>query len=119
MWPGWFNLIFLLYTSLRELKIRLLEVGKWPEDIFLNHGHYIVEVWNNQANDSLLILEQLLDLINGVQSFGLALDILGFVLVVVVLLTDQQLLLEALFGVLVGSATSSSLPRCIGVTRGL
>ena len=117
MWPGWFDLIFLLHTSLRELKIRLLEVGKWPEDIFLNHGHYIVKVRNNQANDSLLILKQLLDLINGVQSFGLAFDILRFVLVIVVLLTDQQLLLEALLGVLVGCATSSSLAWCISVSR--
>ena len=53
-----------------------------------------------------------MNLVNSVQPFGLALDILGLVLVVVGLLTDQELLLERLLGVLVGRACTASGTRC-------
>jgi hypothetical protein len=65
-------------------------------------------MWDDQAYHGLLILQQLLDFIDGIEAFGLALNILGLILVVVVLLADEQLLLEALFGVFVGSPSTSS-----------
>ena len=76
MWPRWLNLVFSFDSGLGELKVGLLEVWKGSEDVLLDHGHNIVQKWNNQTNDRLLILKHLLDLVNGVKSFGLALDVL-------------------------------------------
>jgi hypothetical protein len=65
-------------------------------------------MWNDQAYHSLLILQQLLNFINGIESFGLALNVLGLILVVVVLLANEQLLLEALLCVFIRRATTCS-----------
>ena len=123
MWPGWLNLIFGFHSSLGELKILFLEIGKWPENVFLNHGHNIVEVRNNETDNRFLILQKLLNLVNSIKSFGLAFNIFALILVVIVLLADQQLLLERLLGVLGSGATGSSLPHslstsCSGFGRG-
>ena len=76
MWPGWFDLIFLFHTGFGELEVGFLEVGEWPKDVLLNHGHNIVQMGDDQTNDCLLVLKQLLNFVDGIQSFGLALDIL-------------------------------------------
>jgi hypothetical protein len=65
-------------------------------------------MWNDQAYHGLLILQQLLDFIDGIETLGLALHILGLIFVVVVLLADEQLLLEALLGVLIRCASTCS-----------
>ena len=119
MWPGWLNFVLGFNTGLRELEVGSLEVWQWAEDVLLDHGHDIVQQWNNQANDRLLILEHLLDLVDGVKSLSLALDILLLILIVVGLLADQQFLLETLLGVLLGSGATSgtwgaSGGRCLG-----
>ena len=96
MWPGRVDLILSLDTRFRKIKIGLLDVWQWPKDVLLDHGHDIVEVWNDQTDDGLLILKVLLDFIDRVKPLRFALNILGLVLVVVVLLADHQLLLEGL-----------------------
>ena len=48
--PCWINFIFLFNTSLRELQVRFLDIWKWPKDIFLDHGHDIIKMRNDQAN---------------------------------------------------------------------
>ena len=62
---------------------------------------------DDKRDDRFLILKELLDLVDSIQTLRLPLHILRLILVVVVLLADQQLLLEALLRVLVGSASGS------------
>ena len=113
MRPGWLDLVFSLHSGLGELQILFLEIGKWSENVFLDHGHHVVQMGDNQTHNRFLILQQLLDLVNGVESFGLALDILALVLVIVVLLANKQLLLEGLLGVLgCGTPRSSLVMAC-------
>jgi hypothetical protein len=119
MRPGGLNFILLLDTSFRELEVGLLEVWQRSENVLLNHGHHIVKMRNNQRNNRLLILKHLLDFVDSVQPFGLALNILGLVFVVEVLLADQKLLLETLFGVLIGGACSLSILARIACTSRL
>ena len=76
MWPGGFDLVLSLNTGFRKLEVGFLEVREWSEDVFLNHGHDIVEMGDDQADNGLLVLKQLLNFIDGVQSFSLALDVL-------------------------------------------
>jgi hypothetical protein len=109
MWPGWFNLIFLLDSGLRELEVGSLEVGKGSENVLLNHGHHIVQVRDDKTDYRFLVLKQLLYFVDCVQSLGLALNILGFILVVIGLLADKKLLLEGLLRVFVGCPPSASL----------
>ena len=96
MRPGWVDLFLLLHARFRELKVRLLDIGERTEDIFLDHGHDIIKMRNDQCCHCLLILKQGLHFVDSVQPLGLALDIAGLVLVVVVALADEQLLLKAL-----------------------
>jgi len=76
MWPGGFNFILSLNTGLRELKIGFFEVGEWSEDVFLNHGHNVIKMWDNETYNRLLILEQLLNFVDSVKSLGLSFDVL-------------------------------------------
>ena len=112
MRPGWFNLVLGFDSGLRELQVGLLEVRQWPEDVFLDHGHDIVQVGNDQTHNRFLVLQQLLDFVDGVQSFGLPLDVLRLVLVVVRFLANQQFLLEGLLRILVRCGATSSWAWC-------
>ena len=56
MRPGGIDLILGLDTSLRKLKIGLLDVWQRPKDVLFNHGHDIIKVRNDETNDGLLIL---------------------------------------------------------------
>ena len=118
MWPCWVNLVLCLDSCFRELQVRLLHVWKWSENVFLDHGHHIVEMWDDKAYHSFLVLEQLLDLVNSIETLCLTFDILGLILVVVVLLANQKFLLEGLFGVLVGSTSTGSVSRLRAATGG-
>jgi len=89
MRPSWINFILGLHTGLRESQVRLLDVGKRSEDVLLNHGHDVVQVRNDEADNSLLVLQELLNLINSIEPLGFALDILRLVLVVITLLAYQ------------------------------
>ena len=76
MWPSWVDLIFLLHTGLRELEVGLLDIWERSENVFLNHGHHIVKVRNDQTYHCLLILKHLLDFVDSVEAFCFALYIL-------------------------------------------
>lgn len=89
MRPSWIYFILGLHTGLRESQVRLLDVGKRSEDVLLNHGHDVVQVRNDEADNSLLVLQELLNLINSIEPLGFALDILRLVLVVITLLAYQ------------------------------
>tara|TARA_B100000780_G_C21015603_1_gene406851 strand:- start:131 stop:439 length:309 start_codon:yes stop_codon:yes gene_type:complete len=65
---------------------------------------------NDEADHLLLILQELLDLIDSIKPLSFTFNILGLVLVIVVLLANEQLLLEALLGQLsLHSLTISNL----------
>ena len=117
MWPGRIDLVLGLDTCLRKLKIRFLDIRQRPEDVLLDHGHDIVEVRNDEADDSLLILQVLLNLIDSIEPLGFAFDILGLILVVVVLLANEQFLLEALLSLL--ATALSSISNLVASARGL
>ena len=76
MGPSRLNFVLLLDTGFGELKVGLLEVWQGSENVLLNHGHNVVQVGNNQRNNRLLILKHLLDFVDSVQPFGLALNVL-------------------------------------------
>ena len=117
MRPGRVDLILSLDARFRKIKIGLLDVWQRSKDIFLDHGHDIVEVRNDQTDDCLLVLQVLLDLIDRVKPLSFALYILGLVLVVVVLLADQQLLLEALLIVMLSLRYALSACSLVSSTR--
>ena len=75
-------------------------------------------MWNDETDNGLLVLQQLLDLVNGIQPLGLALDIFGLVLVIIVLLAYKQFLLEALLGLLL-STLYASTSHLVGSALGL
>lgn len=75
MRPGGVDLFLLLDTGLRELEIGFLDVRQRPEDVLLDHGHHVIEVRYDQRHDCLLVLEQRLNLVNGIQTLRLAFDI--------------------------------------------
>ena len=66
MRPSWINLILSLNTSLRELEIGLFHIWQRSEDVLLDHGHYVIQVWNDQIDNCLLVLQVLLNFINGI-----------------------------------------------------
>ena len=70
--PGWVHLFLLVDTGLREAEVRLLDVGEGPEDILLDHLHDLVEVGDDDADNVLLVLEHLLELLNSIESLSLA-----------------------------------------------
>lgn len=119
MRPGRVDLILSLDARFRKIKIGLFDVWQRSKDIFLDHGHDIVEVRNDQTDDCLLVLQVLLDLIDRVKPLSFALYILGLVLVVVVLLADQQLLLEALLIVMLSLRYALSACSLVSSTRRL
>ena len=47
MRPSWINLILSLNTSLRELEIGLFHIWERSEDVLLDHGHYVIQVWDD------------------------------------------------------------------------
>lgn len=96
--PRRIDLVILFNTCLWEIEVWLLHVGQRPEYVLLNHGHHIVQVWNDDRDHCFLVLKKRLNLVDGVKPVCLALDILRFILVVIVLLTEQELLLETLLG---------------------
>lgn len=69
--PSGIHLFFLINSSLLEAKVALFHVGEGTENIFLNHLHNLVEVGNNQRRDVFLVLEHLLQLLDGIKSLGL------------------------------------------------
>jgi len=75
MRPGGVHIFFLLNTSLRETQVRFFDVGKRSEDVLLNHLDNIVQIGNNQTHNVLLVLENLLELVDGLQAVSLSLDI--------------------------------------------
>ena len=108
MWPCGIDFILSFDTCLRELKVLFFDIWKWSENVLLDHGHNVIEVWNDETDDGLLVLQVLLDLINGIESLGLALNILGLILVIVVLLANEQLLLETLLSLFLWLASGTT-----------
>lgn len=95
MGPGGINFLLLFNTSLGERKTRvLLDVGKRSEDVLLNHLHHLVKIRNDELDDASLFLKKGLQLAYGVDSFRLAFDVLGLVVVIVNFHANLELLEE-------------------------
>lgn len=69
--PRGVHLLLLVDAGLSEAEVGLLDVGEGAEDVLLDHLHDLVQVGDDQAGHVLLVLEHLLQLLNGVQAFGL------------------------------------------------
>lgn len=121
MRPGGIHLILLFHTSFRELQVGFLDVRQRTEDILLDGGHNVIKMRNDQSCHRLLILKQSLHLIDSIKPFGLTLDIAGLVLIVVRLLTNEQLLLEAFLEqiLLVRVLSIGTVRACHLASRGL
>lgn len=116
MRPCWVHLFFLVNTCLRETEIGFLDIGQRSEYVLLDHLHNFIQVRDDHANYIFLVLEHLLEFLDCIKSLSLALDILSFVLVIIILHAELQLLDERFFGVLVGWYTflSAALGRSGG-----
>lgn len=114
MGPGRVHILLGLDTGLRETEASFFHVGKWSEDVLLDHLNDLVQIWNDQADDVFLVLEQLLQLVDRLKSVRLALDVLGLIFVVKILHAKLKFLQKRLLGVLVCSWTSCprALRRC-------
>ena len=66
MRPSWIDFIFCLNTSLWDLKRVFPNIRQWSKYILFNHGHYIIQMRDDQSIHHFLILQQLLDFINSV-----------------------------------------------------
>ena len=71
MGPRRVHLFFLINTGFSKIQVAFFDVWKWTEDVFLNHLHDLIKVWNNDAHDIFLVLKHLLELLNGVKSLSL------------------------------------------------
>ena len=71
MGPGWVHLLFLVNTSLSEVKIAFLNIGQRSEDVLLNHLHHLVQVGNDHRNHIFLVGEHLLELLDRVKALSL------------------------------------------------
>ena len=100
MWPGWVDFLLLFNTSLIVPEVGLLDVWKGSENVPLNGVHDIIEVRHDQRSDNLLVLKVSLQLVDSVESLGLALDVLSLVGIVELLCANRQLLKEVLLVVL-------------------
>lgn len=56
MGPRWIHFFLLVDTGLSHTKIRFFDVGKWSENILLNHLHYFVQIRYDQTRYVLLVL---------------------------------------------------------------
>ena len=69
--PGGVHLLLLIDTCLCKVQIALLDVWEWAEDVFLDHLHHFVKVWDDHAHHIFLVLEHGLKLSDGVESLSL------------------------------------------------
>ena len=69
--PGRVHFLLLIDTSLRKVQIALLYAGQRTENVLLNHLHDFIDVGKDNADDIFLVCEQLLDLLDGVETLRL------------------------------------------------
>ena len=69
--PGGVHLLLLVDTSLRETEVRFLHVGQGSEDVLLDHLHDLVQVRDDEVGHVFLVLEHLLELLDGIESLSL------------------------------------------------
>ena len=73
-------------------------------------GHDVVQLRDDELHHTFLVLQKLLNFIDGVEPLSLAFNILGIVFVVVGLLANHQLLLKGLFAVLAAHHCRAAAP---------
>lgn len=83
MGPRRVHLFFLINACLRKAQVRFFNVGERAENILGDHIHDLVQVRNDDTHHIFLVLQHLLQLRDGIQTFSLSFDILAFVLVIV------------------------------------
>lgn len=69
--PGRVDLLLLLDTCLAEAEAAFLNVGQGTENVLLYHLHDLVEVWDNQCGNVLLVAQKLLQLVDRIQALRL------------------------------------------------
>ena len=76
--PGGVHLLLLVDTSLSHAQVGLLDVWQRPKDILFNHVEDLVQVWNDDRRHVLLVLEDGLQLLDGVESLSLKYNKIGW-----------------------------------------
>ena len=71
MRPGGVHFFLLIDTRLCKVQVALLDVGKWAEDVLLDHLHHFVQVGDDHAHHIFLVLEHGLELSDGIESLSL------------------------------------------------
>lgn len=69
--PGGVHFFLLIDTGLSEVQIAFLYTGQRTENVLLNHLHDLIDVGENDADNIFLVCEQLLDLLDGVETLRL------------------------------------------------
>lgn len=93
-------ILFLLLDSICLIHLSLLDVWQWPKNVGLNHFNDLSKVWNEQIGHVVLSLNKLIQLVDSLHLFFLALVILALILVVIALLGVIQKYHELLLGAL-------------------
>ena len=69
--PRGVHFFFLINSCLRKAQVRFFNVGERTENILGDHIHDLVQVRNNDAHHIFLVLQHLLQLRDGIQTFSL------------------------------------------------
>ena len=72
MGPCWVHLLLLVNTCLSKIELLFVNTGEWAENVLFNHLHSLVHIVNYHADNNLLVGQHHLQLVNCVQSLGLA-----------------------------------------------
>ena len=69
--PGGVHFFLLIDTGFGEVQIALFHARQRTENVLLNHLHDFIDVGKDDADDIFLVCEQLLDLLDGVETLRL------------------------------------------------
>ena len=71
MWPGRVHILLGLDTRFREAEASFFNIGKRTEDVLLNHLDDLIKIGDYQAHNVFLVLQELLQLIDGLKAVSL------------------------------------------------
>jgi hypothetical protein len=71
MWPRWIHILLCLNAGLGETKAAFFHVRKRTENVLLDHLNYFVQIRDDQADNVFLVLQELLQLVDGLESVSL------------------------------------------------
>ena len=69
--PGRIHVFLSFDASLGETETSFFDVREWPENVFLDHLNNFIQIGDDQTDNIFLVLEELLQLVDGLEAVGL------------------------------------------------